>query len=75
MKPAAKALTTAAPMLDCVLPYTPVASALGLVPLPASFFVFVAVVVASYLGVVEVVKRRVLAWQHKPAHPVHAGRP
>ncbi len=43
-----------------VLPFTPVASALGLVPLPLSYFAFVAVVVVTYLGLVEIVKHRVI---------------
>jgi len=44
-----------------VLPFTPVAAAVGLVPLPPSFFLFVTVVVATYLGLVELVKHRVVA--------------
>ena len=44
-----------------LLPFTPIAGALGLVPVPAAFFVYVAGVVAAYLVLVEVVKRRALA--------------
>jgi Mg2+-importing ATPase len=42
------------------LPFTPFAPALGFVPLPAGFFVFLAAVTVTYLALVEVVKRRVL---------------
>jgi Mg2+-importing ATPase len=41
-----------------VLPYSPLAGPLGLVPLPPVFFAFLAAIVAVYLGVVELVKRR-----------------
>ena len=44
-----------------VLPFTPVAAALGLTPLPASFYLFVVAVVVTYLGLVEVVKHLVIA--------------
>jgi Mg2+-importing ATPase len=47
-------------LIGGVLPYTPVATALGLVPMPWTYFVFVAVVVTTYLGLVEVVKHRVI---------------
>ena len=47
-------------VVGMVLPYTSVARALGLLPLPASYFMFVAAVVVSYLAVVEVVKHRVM---------------
>ncbi len=46
--------------LAMVLPFTPFASALGFTPLPPLFFVFLAVVVGSYLALVEVVKRRLM---------------
>jgi Mg2+-importing ATPase len=41
------------------LPFTPLAEDLGLVPLPSSYLAVLVVLVVSYLGVVEVVKRRV----------------
>ena len=41
-----------------LLPYSPLAGPLGLVPLPPVFFAFLAAIVAVYLGVVELVKRR-----------------
>ncbi len=43
-----------------VLPYTPVAATLGLVPMPPSYLLFVTIVVATYLALVEVVKHRVI---------------
>jgi Mg2+-importing ATPase len=42
------------------LPFTPLAGMLGFVPLPAAFFGFLAAVTATYLVLVEVVKRRLL---------------
>jgi Mg2+-importing ATPase len=49
------------------LPYMPFATSLGFVPLPASFFMFLTLVTATYLAVVEVVKRRLLRPQPSPA--------
>lgn len=43
-----------------LLPFTPLASALGFVPLPSTFFAFLLSVVAAYLVCVELVKRRIL---------------
>jgi Mg2+-importing ATPase len=45
------------------LPFTPVASALGLRPLPASFYAYVVLATFAYLALVEVVKRRTLAFE------------
>jgi len=42
------------------LPFMPFAAALGFVPLPAPFFVFLTLVTVTYLAVVEVVKRWLL---------------
>ena len=56
----ALAATTIAVVLVAVaLPYTFLARQLGLVPLPAPFLAFVAVATITYLGLVQVVKRRV----------------
>jgi Mg2+-importing ATPase len=44
-----------------VLPFTPLAETLGFTPLPALFLVFVAGATVTYLLLVEVVKRRVIA--------------
>lgn len=43
-----------------VLPFTPVAPALGLVPMPAAYYAFNVAVVATYLGIVELVKHRLM---------------
>jgi Mg2+-importing ATPase len=43
-----------------VLPYTPLATLLGMTPLPPRFFLFVGLVVPSYLMLVEFVKGRVM---------------
>ena len=49
------------------LPYTPLAPPLGLHPLPASYFLFLAVVTLSYLALVELVKGRVMKRVLRPA--------
>ena len=55
------ALTTVAVVLIAMaLPFTPAAVALGFVPLPGRFFVFLLAVVGCYLVCVEIVKRRLL---------------
>jgi len=41
-----------------VLPYSPLAPALGFTPLPAFYFGFLAAATATYLGLVEVAKRK-----------------
>jgi Mg2+-importing ATPase len=43
--------------IACILPFTIVGSIFGFVPLPASFFVVLAVLVTGYLIIVELVKR------------------
>jgi Mg2+-importing ATPase len=45
--------------IGIVLPFTRVAHLLGFEPMPASYFVFLVLVVGSYLAVVELVKSRV----------------
>jgi Mg2+-importing ATPase len=44
-------------LLGMLLPYTPVAAALGFTPLPPGFFVFLFLVIGTYLLLVEWVKR------------------
>jgi Mg2+-importing ATPase len=44
-------------LLGLVIPATPIAPALGFVPLPAAYLAFVAAATASYLAVVEAAKR------------------
>ncbi|MGB8219015.1 MAG: magnesium-translocating P-type ATPase [Methanoregula sp.] len=43
--------------IACILPFTPIGSLFGFVPLPASFFAVLAGLVISYLIIVELVKR------------------
>lgn len=43
-----------------LLPYTPLAHALGFTPLPTLYFLFLAAMTATYLLLVEVVKRRLM---------------
>ena len=52
-----------------LLPYTPIAGVLGLVPLPGAFYLFLLAVTGTYLGFVELAKRRILA---HPAVPPRA---
>ncbi|MBI1847842.1 MAG: cation transporting ATPase C-terminal domain-containing protein, partial [Candidatus Rokubacteria bacterium] len=47
-------------LIGMALPFSPLAPALGFVPLPAGFFVFLAAATLTYLVLVEVVKRRLL---------------
>jgi Mg2+-importing ATPase len=41
-----------------LLPFTPLATWLGFVPLPPLFFAFLVVMTVAYLGAVELAKRR-----------------
>jgi Mg2+-importing ATPase len=43
--------------LGLLLPWSPFAHALGFVPLPLAYFAFLAVATATYMGIVELVKR------------------
>ena len=47
-------------VVGTALPFLPVGRNLGLVPLPAIYFVFLTSAVAAYLALVELVKRRLL---------------
>jgi len=47
-------------LIGVILPFTPLAPALGLVPLPGAYFVFLGGVTLTYLVLVEVVKRRLM---------------
>jgi Mg2+-importing ATPase len=47
-------------LIGMLLPYSPLAGSFGFVPLPASYLLFVAVTTATYLTLVEVVKRWLL---------------
>ncbi|MFV0819548.1 magnesium-translocating P-type ATPase [Tatlockia micdadei] len=48
--------------ISLLLPFSPLASSLGFVPLPASFFIFLTIATTSYLYLVEVIKNR-LMWR------------
>jgi hypothetical protein len=47
-------------LIGVILPFTPQAAILGLVPLPGAYFVFLGGVTITYLLLVEVVKRRLM---------------
>jgi Mg2+-importing ATPase len=47
-------------VIGAVLPYTPAAGALGLAPLPPGYFLFLALVLGTYLVIVEVVKEKMM---------------
>jgi Mg2+-importing ATPase len=58
--PAVTATTLGVVLAGMLLPFTPLAAPLGFVPLPASFFAFLAMATLTYLAVVHIVKRRML---------------
>src|SRR5438094_3361806 len=47
-------------LIGMILPFTPLATTLGFVPLPSVYFVFLGGVTVSYLALVELVKRRLM---------------
>jgi Mg2+-importing ATPase len=47
-------------LIGVILPFTPLATTLGFVPLPSVYFVFLGGVTATYLALVELVKRRLM---------------
>lgn len=59
--------TLAVVAVGMVLPYTALGAALGLVALPGTYFAFLGIVVASYLVIVELVKRRLWRDHARPA--------
>lgn len=63
-------------VIGAYLPYSPFSNALGFHPLPASFFVALAGMVAAYLTFVEYGKRHFFERVPAPAHPArtHAWR-
>jgi len=52
------ATVLAAVIIGAALPFTPIGADLGFIPLPPLFFAFLAVATATYLLLVEAVKRR-----------------
>jgi Mg2+-importing ATPase len=47
-------------LIGMILPFTPLATTLGFVPLPGAYFVFLGGVTMTYLVLVEIVKRRLM---------------
>jgi P-type Mg2+ transporter len=47
-------------LIGVILPFTPLATVLGFVPLPGAYFVFLSTVTITYLVLVELVKRRLI---------------
>ncbi len=58
--------TLAVVAVGVIIPFSPVAPLLGFVPLPGSYFVFLAGMTILYLGLVDLAKRRVL----RAANPI-----
>lgn len=54
------ATTVLVVLIGALLPFSPLAEALGFTPLPAAYFVFLIVATATYLALVEMVKRRLI---------------
>jgi Mg2+-importing ATPase len=54
------ATTLVVVVVGCLLPYTPLAPALGFVPLPPAYFLFLVAATTTYLALVEAVKRRLI---------------
>ena len=47
-------------LIGTILPFSPVAEMLGFVPLPLTYFLFLAGATLTYLALVELVKRRLM---------------
>jgi Mg2+-importing ATPase len=60
-------------LIGAALPYTPAATPLGLKPLPLTYFVFLGLVVGTYLVLVEIVKEKVM--RRLFANPANSARP
>jgi Mg2+-importing ATPase len=56
-------------LIGAVLPFTPLAGLLGFASLPVSFFLILLGMIASYLLLVEIAKRRFYAVQAHPRRP------
>ena len=70
------ALPIACAAVGAILPFTPIAHALGFASLPLEFFLILVALTAAYLILVEVVKARFYAHQDRPqaARPTHTER-
>jgi len=64
--------TVGVALFGVLLPFTPLASTLGFVPLPGAYFVFLGGATVTYLILVELVKRRLMRrlLGMRPASPV-----
>ena len=62
-------LPIACASVGALLPVTPLAAPLGFTPLPVAFFAILVVMIAAYLVLVEVVKRRFYAGHAPTARP------
>ena len=62
--------TLAMVVVGVVLPYSPLANVLGFTPLPAGFFLFLIAATFTYLLLVEIAKRFLLAGDRKYRHRV-----
>jgi P-type Mg2+ transporter len=60
---------TACALIGAVLPFTPLAGLLGFASLPISFFLLLLGMIATYLLLVEIAKRRFYAVQAQPRRP------
>jgi Mg2+-importing ATPase len=69
------ATTLACATLGAALPYSPAAGLLGFEPLPATLLGALAVMVATYLALVEVGKRAFFRAERRPAGPLALRRP
>jgi P-type Mg2+ transporter len=56
-------------LIGAALPFTPLAGFLGFAALPVSFFLILLGMIATYLLLVEIVKRRFYAVQAHPRRP------
>ena len=70
------ALPIACAAVGAILPFTPIAHALGFASLPLEFFLMLVALTAAYLILVEAVKARFYAHQDRPqaARPTHTER-
>ena len=64
---ALSATTLAVALVGCALPFSPLAAPLGFTALPGRYFVYLAIVVVTYLVLVELVKHALLKRLFKPA--------
>ncbi len=67
--------TVAVVLIGVLLPFTPLAAPLGLVPLPAAFFLFLGAATLTYLALVEIAKRRLMTSVVSASRPARGRRP